>query len=234
MHYPATFELPTTDTLTGFLTGPYFRHLLREELIPGAESSGDPLSLFLLDIDEFLGINERHGREAGNAVIEAVAGTIRDAAPESAALSRYGGDEFAGALPDTRIDDAFTLAEEIRRRVADLRFEQWPDIRLETSIGLASYPGHGRNEVELMREADGALFTAKNTGRNKVSLPLADSRMVTKTSHYTATQLQRLSELAKGVKRNEASLLREALDDVLRKYTDRKEAQPSGGAGRQD
>jgi hypothetical protein len=50
--------------------------------------------------------------------------------------------------------------------------------------------------------------------------------MVTKTSHYTATQLQRLAGLAKEVKRNEASLLREALDDLLRKYTDRKEARP--------
>jgi len=231
MHYPATFELPTTDTVTGFLTAPYFRHVLREELIPPADSSGDPLSLFLLDIDEFLEINQDFGREAGDAVIEAVAGTIRDTVSESGALSRYGGDEFAGALPDTRIDDAFSLAEEIRRRIASLRFERWPEIRLATSIGLTSYPSHGKNDVELMREADGALFTAKNTGRNKVSLPLADSRMVTKTSHYTATQLQRLAELAKQVKRNEASLLREALDDVLRKYTDRKEAQASGGAG---
>lgn len=77
-----------------------------------------------------------------------------------------------------------------------------------------------------MREADQALYIAKTTGRNKVSLPLADSRMVTKTSHYTATQLQRLTQLARMLKRNEASVLREALDDALKKDNDRLEAQP--------
>jgi diguanylate cyclase (GGDEF)-like protein len=226
MHYPTTFELPTTDSLTELLTGPYFRHLLREELLPAAERSGDPLSVFLLDIDEFADVDRVHGRDAGDAVLQAVSRVIRDAAPETAVLSRHGGDEFAGALPDTRIDDAFTLAERIRREIGELRFERWPEIRLAASIGLTAYPAHGQRDVELMREADQALYTAKNTGRNKVALPLTDSRMVTKTSHYTATQLQRLAGLAKEVKRNEASLLREALDDLLRKYTDRKEARP--------
>jgi diguanylate cyclase (GGDEF)-like protein len=224
MHYPATFELPTTDSQTGLVTGPYFRHLLREELIPAAERSGDPLTVLVLDIDEFLQINETHGREAGNAVIEGVASVIGENAGDQAVASRMGGDEFAAALPDTRLDDAFTLAESIRRAIADLRFDRWPDVRLATSIGLASYPAHGRRDVELMREADEALYTAKSTGRNKVALPLADSRMVTKTSHYTATQLQRLARLSKESGRNEASLLREALDDLFRKYTDRKEA----------
>jgi predicted signal transduction protein with EAL and GGDEF domain len=91
-------------------------------------------------------------------------------------------------------------------------------------MGLASYPTHGNRDVELMREADQALYLAKTTGRNKVSLPLSDSRMITKTSHYTATQLERLAQLARTVKRNEASLLREALDDLLKKYKDRFEA----------
>lgn len=227
MHYPATFELPTTDTQTGLVTGPYFRHLLREELLPAAERSGDPLTLLLLDIDDFLGINEAYGREAGDAVLEGVARILQESVPETAVVSRHGGDEFAIAFPDTRVDDAFTVAEGIRRDIAALRFDRWPDIHLAVSIGLASYPAHGNRDVELMREADQALYTAKNTGRNKVSLPLTDSRMVTKTSHYTATQLERLARLAKGVKRNEASLLREALDDLLRKYADRKEAQPA-------
>jgi diguanylate cyclase (GGDEF)-like protein len=224
MHYPATFELPTTDAQTELVTGPYFRHLLREELLPEAERSGDPLTVLVLDIDEFLEINDAHGREAGDAVIAEVARVLRGQSPDRAVVARQGGDEFAAALPDTRLDDAFTLAESIRRAIGDLRFERWPEVHLATSIGLASYPAHGRRDVELMREADEALYTAKSTGRNKVSLPLADSRMVTKTSHYTATQLQRLAQLARETGRNEAGLLREALDDLFRKYTDRKEA----------
>ncbi|MGI8968108.1 MAG: GGDEF domain-containing protein, partial [Chloroflexota bacterium] len=155
-----------------------------------------------------------------------VASTLRETAPETAVLCRYGGDEFVVALPDVRLDDAFTAAEEVRRGIIPLRLEQCPEVRLTCSIGLAAYPAQGRNDVDLMREADQALYTAKTTGRNKVSLPLEDSRMITKTSHYTATQLQRVAALAKAVSRNEASLLREALDDLLKKYNDRQEALP--------
>lgn len=231
MNYPATFELPTTDTTTGLLTAPYFRHLLREQLVPQAEGSGDPLSLFLLDLDDFLGAYRDRGQECGDEILAAASGALRATAPQTAVLCRHGFDDFAVALPNTRVDDAFSLAEEVCRTIAGQRYERCPEVKITASIGLASYPAHGRNDVELMREADQALYTAKVTGRNKVALPLADSRMITKTSHYTATQLERLADLAKTVGRNEASLLREALDDLLRKYNDRLEAQPQAPAG---
>jgi diguanylate cyclase (GGDEF)-like protein len=228
MNYPATFELPTADMTTGLLTAPYFRHLLREELLPQAEKSGDPLSLFLLDLDGFVGPNGDYGRGCGDEILQTVGRALRESTSETAVLCRYAGDEFVAAMPDVRLDDAFTIAEDLRRSIAALRYEQCPEVHLTASIGLASYPDHGRNDVELMREADQALYTAKATGRNKVSLPLADSRMITKTSHYTATQLERLTRLAKTVGRNEASLLREALDDLFKKYNDRLEALSKG------
>jgi diguanylate cyclase (GGDEF)-like protein len=226
VNHPTTFELPTKDPLTGLLTGAYFRHVLRETLIPEAKRTGDPLSVMLFDLDYFLQLNTAHGHEAGDQVLVAVARTMESVLPDSAVIARYGGDEFAAALPDTRLDDAFTLLEELRRRVAALAFPQWPDVHLTCTMGLAAYPANGHGEVELIREADQALYVAKATGRNKVSLPLADSRMVTKTSHYTATQLERLAQLATTLKRNEASVLREALDDVLKKYNDRLGAPP--------
>lgn len=226
MNYPMTFEMPTTDKMTGLLDAAYFRHLLREELIPKAQASGDPLTLFLFDVDSFLDLNVNHGPQAGNEALAQVARMFQQTMPESAVLARYGGDEFAGVLPETRLDDAFTLAEELRRRIAGLKFAEWPEAHLTCSIGLAAYPANGSNDVDLIREADQALYVAKATGRNKVALPLADSRMITKTSHYTATQLERLSQLAKTVKRNEASLLREAMDDLLKKYNDRLSAPP--------
>lgn len=128
------------------------------------------------------------------------------------------------ALPGVRLDDAFSLVEEFRRRIAALRFAEWPEARVICAIGLASFPANGQDDVELIRAADQALYTAKATGRNKVALPLMDSRMVTKTSHCTATQLERLAQLAKHVGRNEATLLREALDDLLKRYNDRQGA----------
>jgi predicted signal transduction protein with EAL and GGDEF domain len=148
---------------------------------------------------------------------------MKEALPERAVISRYGGDEFAVALPETRVDDAFTMMEELRRRVTALRFEDCPDLQLTCSIGLSAYPGHGGSDVEVMRAADQALYDAKAHGRNKVALAMADSRMRTKTSYYTDTQLNRLAQLADKLKRNEASVLREALDDVLKKYNDRLE-----------
>jgi diguanylate cyclase (GGDEF)-like protein len=227
-HYPATFELPTTDPLTGLVIAPYFRHLIREELIPQAERDEEPLAIFLADVDEFLPVNEAQGHHFGDDLLRAVAETLRETMPEDGVLCRYGGDELGGALPGARLDDAFSLLEEFRRRVMELRFEAAPDVHITCSIGLAAYPANGRNDVELVREADQALYVSKVTGRNKVSLPLADSRMITKTSHYTQTQLQRLAHLAKLVKRNEATLLREALDDLLKKYNDQREAVPKG------
>jgi diguanylate cyclase (GGDEF)-like protein len=220
MNYPATFELRATDELTGIPTAAYFRHLLRETLLPQAEAGGEPLSVCLMDGDGFEPLNRSYGRACGDAVIKSVVRTLQELVPESAVLSRYGGDEIAAALPE-RLDDAFTLLEEFRRRVADLRFEECPEAHITWTIGLAAYPAHARTEAELMRAVDEALYLAKATGRNKVSMPLADARMITKTSHYTGTQLERLANLSRTVKRNEASLLREALDDLLKKYNDR-------------
>lgn len=220
MHYPVTFALRTTDDATGLLTAPYFRHLLREEILPAARDSGEPLSVFLFDLDGFHELNITHGRAAGDQVLADGAATLRETMPPGAVLSRYSGDEFAAALPGVRLDDAFSLVEEFRRQIAALHFAGWPAVRVTCSIGLASFPANGHDDVELVRAADQALYTAKATGRNKVALPLTDSRMVTKTSHYTATQLERLAQLAKQVGRNEATLLREALDDLLKRYND--------------
>lgn len=226
MIHPATFELPTSDPLTELLTAAYFRHLLREQLVPQARETHEPLSVLLFDGDNFHSINTTYGRQAGDQVLSAIARTMRETFPEEAVLVRYGGDEFGAALPDAPLDDTFTLAEEFRRRVAALRFEASPEIAITCSIGLATFPTHGGNDVELMRAVDQALYNAKTGGRDKVALPQTDSRMITKTSYYTATQLERLAHLAKTVKRNEASLLREALDDLLKKYNDRLGAPP--------
>lgn len=226
MNYPATFELSTTDQLTGLLSAAYFRHLLREEVLPSASKTGDPLAVFLVDLDGFSAANTTFGVQAGDAILRDVARLLRETLPEGVVLCRYSGDEFAGVLLDTRLDDCFTLTEEFRRRVAALEWPEHSELHMTCSIGLAAYPADGTQDVELIREADQALYIAKLTGRNKVALPLADSRMITKTSHYTATQLDRLAQLAKNVKRNEASLLREALDDVLKKYNDRLKGPP--------
>ena len=228
MAQPPTFALPTEDQLTGLLTQPYFRHLLREQVIPHATSAGEPLTLALLDLDRFLALNQEHGPECGDTVLHGVAALLQGMLPEGTAISRYSGDEIAVILPGTRLDDAFTLFDAFRRRLAETVFHEGAcqGVQITTSIGLAAYPADGANDVELLRAVDHALYVAKQTGTNKVALPLQDSRMVTKTSHYTATQLERLRTLAKTVGKSDAILLREALDDLLKNYGDQLQQRP--------
>jgi diguanylate cyclase len=221
MSRPATFELATTDGLTGLLTADYFNYLLREEVLPQAHEHDEPFSLFALDLDGLMTFNRQFGRDKGDEILRAVAGVLQELAPANGLIMHYRGDEFGGVFPEMRVDDAFSLLEEVRRRVAGLGFALEDKTPVTCSIGLAGFPAHGKHEVELMRQADEALYLAKMGGRNKIALPPSDSRMVTKTSYYTQTQLERLALLARALKRNEATLLREALDDVLKKYNDR-------------
>ena len=228
MDQPTAVDNETSDQLTGLTNHRHFRFLLESSVLPQAQQRGDPLTLALCDIDHFLEVNETLGRTFGDLLLTRVARLLGEVLPHTALIARHGGDEFVAALPDTRLDEAFTLFEEFRRRVAALSFEGQPEVHVTSSIGLAAFPTHGNNDVDLLRAADQAMYVSKVSGRNKVSLPLSDSRMVTKTSYYTTTQLERLSQLARMVKRNEASLLREALDDLLKKYDDRFGAPPRG------
>jgi diguanylate cyclase (GGDEF)-like protein len=229
VNHPRTFEIPTTDTLTGLLNEPYFRYILREQALPQAATTEEPLALALLDLDRFLQLNQEHGADCCDVVLKVVAALLRETMPEGAHITRYGGDELAVILPGTRLDDAFTLLDTFRRRLVETTFDTapCPGVHITCSVGLASYPHDGANDVELLRAADHALYVAKQTGANKVALPIQDDRMITKTSHYTATQLKRLRELADGVSKPEATLLREALDDLLKKYNDQRKQRPA-------
>jgi predicted signal transduction protein with EAL and GGDEF domain len=89
--------------------------------------------------------------------------------------------------------------------------------RATVSVGIAAYRDDGNNTVELGRKATGALFRTKAAGRNRVYLA-REEKMATKTSHYTVEQLKRPAPLPKKTGTGEAVLLREALDDVLKKY----------------
>src|SRR5579875_3548489 len=130
------------DELTGLMSQQRFRLLLEGTLLPQAHSSGDPLTLVNVDVDSFHEVNESYGHPFGDVLLKAVARTLRDVLPETAVIARYGGDELAVALPDTRLDEAFTLLEDFRRRVAALSFAEHPEVNVTASIGLAAFPPH--------------------------------------------------------------------------------------------
>jgi len=204
------------DKLTGLPGRGSFQSTLEDIL---ASADGAPVSLALIDADRFARINDELGHAAGDAVLKAIAEQLGKVA--DARAIRYGGDEFVAIFPGLEREQAFLRLEKLREAIAgieSLKVEgQTLPIRMSISVGVAACPIDGSGEAELMRKADGALYRAKLSGRNKVSLAY-EERMAPKTSHFTLTQLERLAELARDQGVGEAVLLREALDDLLVKY----------------
>ena len=204
------------DAMTGFQNYEGFLRDLEELAAASAEVCED-LSLAMIDIDFFKKVNDEYGHEIGDKVILSIAQHIRANTPDTAKLYRYAGDQFAVLLPSTEKEKAFLIIERIRETYS-IGFENKP-ITLDVSIsaGLACFPHDGTRTADVIRKAEGALYRAKSGSRNKVCLS-REEKMVTKTSHYTFEQLKRLSDLAKREGLGEAVLLREALDDLLKKY----------------
>jgi diguanylate cyclase (GGDEF)-like protein len=214
-------EVAQKDDLTGLLNRRRFLEYFYEALEKAkATSQETPLTIALLDIDHFLKINEQFGHGTGDQMLVAVAEAIQANAGEKALVGRYGGDEFVILFSGEEREQAFLKVEQIRKELSqqELIAEDGQSIQgICISGGVASFPMDGRTENELFRKADQALYRAKLNGRNQIRLAY-EERMVPKTTHYTQTQLERLSKLAveRGV--NEADLLREAMDDFLTKY----------------
>lgn len=186
-----------------------------------AEKEGYSVSLVLFDLDWFARINKEHGTAVGDAILQVVAKYLEGAFGAGSAVYRFGGDALLVMLPEVTKEQAFLLAEKARAGF-DREHEVRGDgksvrLALSVSAGLAAYPDDGNKDTDVVRKANEAVYRAKVTGRNKVCLA-REEKMVTKTSHFTQGQLEGLSRLAKREGLNEAVLLREAVDDLLRKY----------------
>ena len=206
------------------LTGLPKREALDEALhttFQTASQDGTPLALVLFDIDRFEQANQTFGHAGGDAILATIAETARQIIGDRGHLSRYGGDEFTCVFENTEREQAFLVMERVRAAVEALdqftNGETTISAKVTITGGVAAYPIDGSDENELFRKADGALYRAKMTGRNKFVLAM-EERMVPKTAHFTQTQLERLTVLAQEQGVSEAVLLREALDDLLVKY----------------
>jgi diguanylate cyclase (GGDEF)-like protein len=176
-------------------------------------------SLLLVDLDNLMVLNEKGGRELGDkAIASATRVLTARAKAEGWTFGRIGGDEFALVAPGVPLEAAFLGAERLRTDLAAALRKSIP-ARFEATatIGVANVPRDAKSAEQLMRKADLALYAAKEQGGNAVGLPPAED-MVLKSSYYSSAQLARLKALAERKKTKEAVLLREALEDVLRKY----------------
>jgi diguanylate cyclase len=203
----------------GCLSGPAFTGAVNTVWKESRERPEMQITLLLLDLDNLHQLNTVHGRDSGDrAIATATAELSRAAKHESWTLGRIGGDEFALLAPGLTVEAAFLRADALRRDVdSALAKALARGQRCTVSIGVANIPRDARGPDDLMRKADLALYAAKEQGGDTVGLTPADD-MVLKSSYYSAAQLARLKALAERKKTKEAVLLREALEDVLRKY----------------
>jgi diguanylate cyclase (GGDEF)-like protein len=176
-------------------------------------------SLLQIDLDRFAELNEALGRETGDRVLAAAIAGVRAAAEEGGWLYlRLGGDEFGLVAASVSLEHAFLRAERLRVDLDRALAHELPaDVHCTASIGVANMPRDAKSVEHLLRKAELALYAAKEQGGDTVALTPADD-MVLKSSYYSAAQLGRLRTLAERRTTKEAVLLREALDDLLRKY----------------
>ena len=201
------------DVLTGLLNRAGFTAAF-ERL-----DARSPVALAMIDTDGFKSINDELGHNVGDELLKAHAQSLAGSLPGDAVVSRFGGDEFLVALPNTSAEGALILLEEVRAYLAS--HVPIPEVGrpVPITVGIAARPPHGSNLDELLRAADGAMYRAKHEGRNRVAIHV-DEKMVMKSNYYDRASLSRLSKLSENVGRTEASLLREALDDLFAKHMD--------------
>ena len=174
-----------------------------------------PYALALIDVDDFKTINDTLGHDTGDALLVRLTKTLVGSLPREALVGRVGGDEFAVVLPERSAEGALILLEEVR---SHLESHRMPKIGrpVTITVGVAARPPHGTTYEELLRAADQAMYRAKASGRNRVAI-YVDDKMVMKSNYYDRAALARLAKLAENTGRTEASLLREALDDLFNK-----------------
>jgi two-component system, cell cycle response regulator len=168
-YYEEIHRLVTSDGLTGLSNRRAFGEALAREFSRSARYRR-PLSLLLLDIDFFKNINDTHGHLAGDMALRTLGQLLRGNLRREDIVGRIGGEEFAVILPEIDLDGARVVAEKIRNLVAENTFK-YDEITMQftVSIGVVIQRREDTDPDELLRRADELLYTAKRSGRNKVS-----------------------------------------------------------------
>ncbi|RVT44377.1 GGDEF domain-containing protein [Rheinheimera sediminis] len=160
----------TLDALTGIRNRAFFDQKLAAE-VKRSRRERSTLALLMIDIDHFKAVNDQHGHLVGDLVIKEVAINLQQELKRSTDhLCRYGGEEFAVILPNTALEGAMVLAEQIRLCIANLRI-QYERLELSVTVSIGCYAAIAEinsTSTDFIQIADTALYQAKNEGRNRV------------------------------------------------------------------
>ncbi len=184
------------------------------------------VSVACLDIDGFSEIEKRHNYKMADSLLAAIVARMEDQELGKITLfRRYVRDSFLAVFDGLTLEEAFLETEQLRRTLSQTPFtvidgQQQAEVRVTFSAGVATYPGDPEDHHELISLAEDAARHGYESGGNRTIFGRTVN-MTPKTSHYSPNQLERLRELRNRLGRSEASLLREALDDLLRKYDQR-------------
>ncbi|MEO5658116.1 MAG: diguanylate cyclase [Nitrospiria bacterium] len=163
-----TERMATIDGLTGFINRWALEDRLEEEFVKAGRHARE-FTLIFIDLDHLKEINDRFGHAAGDAAIQRFCDAIRASVRATEIVGRYGGDEIVVLMPEASLADGLMVAERILRRVSGLPLViENERIGLTASLGVATYPQHGRDKEALLRAADYALYQAKAQGRGRV------------------------------------------------------------------
>jgi diguanylate cyclase (GGDEF)-like protein len=177
--YLATLAL--MDPVTELGNHRFFQEQFKIE-IERAKRHQRNLSMMMIDIDHFKSWNDQYGHPAGDQLLKDTAQQLLKGVRNIDWVCRYGGDEFAIILPDTKIENALSIAERLRASFApNFRPEKTlsgPPPVISLSIGLASYPLHASEDSVLLKKADEALYRAKKQGRNQTKIAEASQSSV--------------------------------------------------------
>ncbi len=162
-------EMAIRDGLTGLFNHRYAKERLDEEFDRSLRF-GRELAVLFMDLDHFKFFNDTHGHQAGDEILQILAGLMMKNVRESDTLARWGGEEFIVIAPETSEEAGGVLAEKIRKAVAEHAFphaDKQPLGMVSLSIGMSSRSEQTENAEKLLRFADDAVYAAKDSGRNR-------------------------------------------------------------------
>ncbi len=167
--YNETKKLSLTDSLTHIANRRHFDLMLDSE-IRKSRGYSRPLSLAMIDLDNFKSFNDRHGHQAGDLMLVALARALRENVRDTDFAARYGGEEFVIIFPETSLSAAIKVSERVRNAVEKTRisFKSTGKGNITISIGVAAFPLNARDAVDLISNADKALYRSKSLGKNRV------------------------------------------------------------------